>query len=122
MGRRAIAEMRDSETKASLEEKRGRVRRERIDAELTSRSSEGWSEGLVAAVAAVAMVEGDEPSRAKQLRLVESTGLCWRTARPNCQENCSPVLPLHRAPPFLTIVFFPLFCRCALSCAVKQNE
>lgn len=43
----AIAEMRDSETKASLEEKRreekrGRAR-ERIDAELTSRSSEGWS-------------------------------------------------------------------------------
>lgn len=47
-------------------------------------------------VAAVATVEGDERSRAKQLRLVESTGLCWRTARPNCQENCSPVLPLHR--------------------------
>lgn len=29
-----------------------------------------------------------ERSRAKQLRLVESTGLAWRTARPNCQENC----------------------------------
>lgn len=41
-------------------------------------------------------MEGDERSRAKQLRLVESTGLRWRTARPNCQENCSPVLPLHR--------------------------
>lgn len=38
-----------------------------------------------------------ERSRAKQLRLVESTGLGWRTARPNCQENCSPqLLPSHR--------------------------
>jgi len=41
-------------------------------------------------VLAATVVRRVERSRAKQLRLVESTGLAWRTARPNCQENCSP--------------------------------
>jgi len=43
-------------------------------------------------VLAATVVRRVERSRAKQLRLVESTGLAWRTARPNCQENCSPGL------------------------------
>lgn len=62
-----------------------------------------------------------ERSRAKQLRLVESTGLGWRTARPNCQENCSPGLTVA----FRRVaraISSSTFHRCVLSCAMKQKR
>lgn len=63
-----------------------------------------------------------ERSRAKQLRLVESTGLGWQTARPNCQENCSPDLAVAFGGEMRArAISSSTFHRRVLSCAAKQK-